>query len=269
MNGSHYTDPSAIYFTTIEDAIYVGAQNDESFLVMHETMNFWEPQSSFNPNMPLRFFIYGGHIYDKYLSMDGINRRSIYSTKLQKIPAPRCVCFYNGTDEQPEERVLRLSDAFVGGEGDIEVRVRMININYGHNKKLMEECGMLNEYAWLIAEIRTGQKAAGNLDEAMDAAILGMPEEFVLKKFMIMHRAEVKGMYLTDYNEEKERRLLREEYREEGLQEGREEGMLEEKEATVAVMLRKNLPLNLIGEVSRLSEDAVRAIALRLGITVL
>ena len=49
LNGSHYTDPAVIYFTTIEDAIYVGAQNDESFLVMHETMNFWEHQSSFKP----------------------------------------------------------------------------------------------------------------------------------------------------------------------------------------------------------------------------
>ena len=42
----------------------------------------------------------------------------------------------------PEEQILRLSDAFkdTGKEADVELRVKMLNINYGYNKELMEKC---------------------------------------------------------------------------------------------------------------------------------
>ena len=47
-----------------------------------------------------------------------------------------------------------------------------------------------------------------------------MPEEFVLKKFLMTHRAEVRGMLLKEYNEAEIYRL----FREDGRKEGREEG---------------------------------------------
>ena len=65
------------------------------------------------------------------------------------VPRPVCVCFYNGTQEQPEKQVLKLSDAY-DGEGDIKVRVTMLNINYGKNQQLMDACEPLKEYAWLV-----------------------------------------------------------------------------------------------------------------------
>ncbi|MDE5699772.1 MAG: hypothetical protein K2I96_20575 [Lachnospiraceae bacterium] len=37
-------------------------------------------------------------------------------------------------------------------EPDIQVRVRMININYGKNKELMEACRPLVDYAWFDAD---------------------------------------------------------------------------------------------------------------------
>lgn len=47
-----------------------------------------------------------------------------------------------GTRREPEEQILNLSDAFINKdrEADLELRVRMLNINYGHNKELMEKC---------------------------------------------------------------------------------------------------------------------------------
>ena len=71
-----------------------------------------------------------------------------YSRKLNILPEPRCVCFYNGTEDQPEEKILKLSDAFGAKNSDIEVRVKMLNINYGRNKILMDACKPLYEYAW-------------------------------------------------------------------------------------------------------------------------
>jgi hypothetical protein len=146
-----------------------------------------------------------------------------YSSRLQPIPTPKCVCFYNGTDDQPERTVLRLSQAYEG-DGDIEVRVTMLNINYGKNKLLMDACEPLKEYSWFVYKVRVLQNEQTDIDAAMDMALGDMPDGFVLKAFLMAHRAEIKGMFLEDYNEESFRREMRAEGYEDGRKEGREEG---------------------------------------------
>lgn len=72
----------------------------------------------------------------------------IYNSSLQKFPTPMCICFYNGTDKSdiPDKTVLKLSDAFWNPEeSDIELKVKMININYGHNDELLKTCKPLDE----------------------------------------------------------------------------------------------------------------------------
>ena len=58
----------------------------------------------------------------------------------------------------------------------------------------------------------------------------------------------------------------RQEWRQEGLQEGRQNGINEEKERVAVDMLKKNLPLPLITDISKLSEDIVRGLACSMGI---
>lgn len=219
VGGTNYTDPEEIQFNTIGDAVYMRMKNDISFIIAFE-MNLWEHQSTFNPNMPMRFFIYAGRLYEKYILTSDYYQ---YSSTLQKVPGPACVCFYNGTQEQPEKRILKLSDAF-DGEGDIEVRVTMLNINYGKNRKLMDACEPLKEYAILVDTVRRHQREKMDLDAAVDAALDGMPEEYLIKAFLMGNRAEVKKMFLTEYNEEKVLEKEREEGRREGREEGRREG---------------------------------------------
>ena len=50
----------------------------------------------------------------------------------------------------------------------------------------------------------------------IDAAITAMPSDFVIKPFLEEHRAEVKGMLLTEYDEVATMELFKEEGREEG-----------------------------------------------------
>lgn len=253
INGSSYDNPDDIQFNTIEDAVYLGMKNDASFIfvVMNE-LDLWEHQSTYNPNMPMRFFIYAAKLYEKYINSSDYYQ---YSSKLQTAPRPRCICFYNGTAKQPERKVLRLSEAF-GGEGDIEVLVTMLNINYGKNKALMEACKPLYEYAWLVETIRVNQRTMRNLEAAIDATIDEMPDEFVIKKFLLQNKAEVKGMFLTEYDQEK---VL--------LQERREtERMTHEQVATD--MLMGGEPLEKIVRYSRLAEDAILKLARTLGISI-
>ena len=132
------------------------------------------------------------------------------------------MCFYNGTQEQPEKQVLKLSDAY-DGEGDIEVRVTMLNINYGKNQQLMDACKPLKEYAWVVDAVRRYQQKKLDLDAAVDAAINEMPDHFVIKPFLVANRSEVKNMFLTEYDEKKVLEMEREEGRAEGRVEGKED----------------------------------------------
>ncbi len=42
-----------------------------------------------------------------------------------------------------------------------------------------------------------------NLDAAVDTAIDEMPEGYVIRKFLVANRGEIKNMFLTEYNQEK------------------------------------------------------------------
>ena len=260
VNGSNYRNPDDIQFNTIEDAVYMSMKNDVSFIILDE-MNLWEHQSSFNPNMPMRFLTYGTQLYEKYTATSGYYK---FSRKLQRLPKPHCICFYNGTEEQPEQQVLKLSDAF-GGEGDIEVKVKMLNVNYGKNRALLETCQPLREYAWLVDRVREHQRVLQNLEAAVDASIDEMPDSFVIRTLIEAHRAGVKKMFLTEYDEEK----MKEQERKEAFADGVDAGVAEANERVAADMLKKKYPLDAIKDISRLSEAHIRKLAKSLGVVVL
>ena len=222
---SNYTDPDAIEIATIREIMYLGMRNDVAFFITEE-MNLFEHQSTYNPNMPLRLMQYVGNLYEKYIIKRKLNK---YGKTLVKLPAPKLVVFYNGTDEQEDETILKLSDSFPeGSDFDIEVKVRMLNVNYGRNRKLLEECKPLGEYAWIVQEVRKNNTRE-ELGSAIDRAITDMPNDFVIKPFLMAHRAEVKGMLLTEYKEAETMELFKEE--------GRAEGILK----TLAGLIRKGI----------------------------
>lgn len=119
------------------------------------TMNLYEHQSSYNPNMPIRGFLCFARLYQNYMEGRKLN---LYGSSLQKLPLPRYLVFYNGAWEEPDKTELRLTDAFGGmAEGKepcLECVATMLNINYGHNKEIMEKCKRLEEYAVFVAVIR-------------------------------------------------------------------------------------------------------------------
>lgn len=139
INGSSYTNPEDIDIMTIDDVLYMGMKNDMAFLLT-DIANMYEQQSTYNPNMPVRKLMYAARLYDRYIHMNKLN---IYSTKQIRLPVPKLVTFYNGKEDR-EDDILELADAFKTEDGqlidaasDIQVRVRMININYGKNEELM------------------------------------------------------------------------------------------------------------------------------------
>ena len=222
VNGTNYTDENAIEITTMSDAVYMGMRNDVSFIIT-EFISLFEQQSTYNPNMPVRQLMYLGRLYDKYIDA---TKQNLYGKRQIELPVPKLVTFYNGKEDVPD-KILHLSDSFSKNAelSDVEVNVRLININLGNNKELLESCRPLKEYSWFVDSVRN-KKYHGkmSLEEAVDCILDEMPEDFSIREFLIGNRAEVKNMCLTEYNEAETMQMFKEEGREEGRAEGLEEG---------------------------------------------
>ena len=234
LNDSAYNSPEDLTICTLENAIYMNFKNDISFLLDSE-MNLYEHQGSYNPNMPLRDLVYIAKQLEKYTRDE-----TIYSSTLVKIPVPRFVVFYNGTDGQPERQILRLSDAFEKetAEPELELKVLMLNINFGHNKELMEKCRTLREYSQYVDRVRKYAKRM-RIEEAVERAVMECTREGILADFLSSQRAEVIAVSIFEYNEEEEMRKIRaSEYKngkedgiaqgiKQGIEQGIEQGMVE------------------------------------------
>ena len=179
------------------------------------------------PTRPVRFLIY---LAEEYQMIVEQAEESIYGTKQISLPTPQCIVFYNGEKEMPEEQILRLSDAFENKErqADVELTVRMLNINHGHNKALMEKCRTLSAYAPFVAVSREYAAEGRPMQEALEEAVEYCIDHGILSEFLRRHRSEVLGMLLEEFDVEKYERTIKKEGYEEGrasgLREGRAEG---------------------------------------------
>ena len=194
---------------TIDDVIYMHLKNDMSF-ILDDWQNLFEQQSTFNPNQPLRGFFYFADLYKvKYFG------KKIYSTRLLKIPTPQYIVFYNGTANMPDKKELRLSDAFQQPteQPDIEVVAHMLNINYGHNKELMERCQKLKEYAQFIDIIRhyLRENEHWTNEQAISKAIDDCIQNNILRDILQKERLRIMASILSEFDEVGYKEMIREE----------------------------------------------------------
>lgn len=181
----------------------------------------YEHQSTYNPNMPMRDLFYIASEYQKLV--DG---KSLYSSTLQKVPAPKFLVFYNGTKEMEDSRTEYLSEAFESliGEPDLELKVTTLNINKGHNRELMEQCKVLGEYAQYVDRVREYVGKMG-LDAGVSRAVNECIRDGILAEFLQQNRAEAEKVSIFEYNKEEEERKLREAEYEGGWEAGKQAGM--------------------------------------------
>lgn len=215
INGTDYRDACLIEINTLDDVIYMKMKNDVSCIIGND-LSLYEHQSTYNPNMPFREFEYCAKLYDSIVLQ---REYDVYGTKLLKFPAPHCYVFFNGTSECADREILKLSDAFETPSEGYEWTTIMLNINYGHNKELMEKCNALNEYSIFVDRVRKNlatmdKKAA--VDEAVNY-IVNLKGK--LSDFFCKNRSEVCDMCLTEYDEA--RHL--ENVKQEGIEQGHED----------------------------------------------
>lgn len=221
VSGRNYDNPDELEIVTLENAVYLGMKNDLAFLV-DLNLYLFEHQSTINPNMPLRFLQYVSAEYEKLAISQGI-----YRDRLVRLPAPHFIVFYNGTASCPEQQELRLSDAFMTKEKlpELELRVKVLNINGDYNKDLKEQCRTLKEYMQYVTKVRSYAKDMA-IEEAVEKAIEESIRQDILREFLLQNKAEVKKMSIYEYDDEAVKQALKEDAYEEGKIEGKAESVL-------------------------------------------
>lgn len=265
VNKRNYTNPDDLEIVTLENAVYMGMKNDLAF-ILDMNLYLYEHQSTVNPNIPLRDLFYIAAEYQKL-----IDRKSLYSSAIQKIPAPGFFVFYNGIESLEDCCISRLSDAFLhtGAEPALELIVTTLNINEGHNCELMQHCRKLKEYAQYVAKVRKYAEQLP-LENAVERAVTECIRENILADFLKKNRAEVVAMSIFEYDKVEEEKKLRKAEFEAGVEQGIEKGLAQgiergEKQASVKTATRMlqmgSFSLEQIAEISGLSVDEIKGLA--------
>lgn len=214
LNNSAYTNVDDLQVTTLNGGSYMKYKNDASFLLCMSLYMF-EQQSSKNPNMPLRFLHYVSDVFRELFSNSMLHRRSMI-----KIPVPHFVTFYNGLEKWiEEEEEIKLSDMYEipVDNPQLELKVRVININ--RDADILSKCETLRGYMTFVNKTRCKtQVERKDVKQAVLEAIDECMEENILVDFFEKHREEVVEVSIYDYDEEKVRKTLADEAREEGEQ---------------------------------------------------
>lgn len=236
LNQTSYTNPDDLEITTLDDVLYMKMKNDVSIL-LDDYLSLYEHQSTFNPNMPLRGLLYFADLYRQLFG-----NKHLYSTKFLHLPTPVYIVFYNGKQEIGEEKILKLSDSFSNSNGHpkLELETRVLNINHGHNQKLLEHCRTLREYSIFLDKIKAYNKTL-ELSEAIQKAMDECIAEDVLQNFLIKRRSEVMNSLLTEYDEERVLADLSREFYEDGEAAGIQKGIQQGRDTHLLELIQKKL----------------------------
>ena len=233
LNNTSYTDTEALKLNTIENVLYITMHNDVSFLI-EDQMVLFEQQSSHNLNMPLRGFLYFAQLYQGYLveTDQDVNR-----CRRIEIPSPQFIVFYNGTTETEDEFEMRLSDSFMCKNGNrkpsrgaYEFTAYVKNINENHSEGLQKKCNALYDYSRFVGKVRRNKDSGMEVHAAVKKAVDEAIEENLLEGFFARQKAEVIGMILEEFDEERFKRNMRAEGYEDGLADGVSQKAIEDAE---------------------------------------
>ena len=86
VNGTNYSNPDELEINTLENAIYLSMHNDVSFII-DSRLSLYEHQSTYSPNLPLRYLFYVSDLYSKMTKNSNLyeSRKQCYLTSIRGI----------------------------------------------------------------------------------------------------------------------------------------------------------------------------------------
>ena len=196
ISGQNYPKDTEIEIVTLSDVFYLKQRNDLAFTINGKFVVLIEHQSTINENMPLRMLMYAGREYEMLVDI-----RDRYKREIVKIPNPEFIVLYNGLEEYPNFKELRLSDSFEvkGDNCFLELIVKIYNINKGRNVEMAKRSPVLSGYEEFISEFVESRKIMSH-KEAVRKAIKFCKNNNILLSFLNRHAPEVENMLLGEWD---------------------------------------------------------------------
>ena len=213
---------SDIRINTLRGTFFNGVKNDISFEIKGRLVVLIEQQSTWNPNMPLRFLWYLAKLYRRQVPRD-----MQYHIKLVPLETPEFYVLYNGRETEPPYQVLRLEDAFEEtpvGDSLLRLDVPCYNVNATPGNELLEKCYELRSYSVFVAKVREGRDSGMTLDDAIIAAIHYCINQDLMADYFKENESEVLDMVSTKWDWNEALRVAKEDAAEMAREEGMEKG---------------------------------------------
>ena len=236
----------------LERVLYMKYYNDIAMLIDGKIVILIEHQSTINKNMPFRFLEYIARIYEKITTKD-----EKFGRKLVKLPVPEFYVFYNGKDDYPTESVMKLSDAFMQLDdssklrNQLEISVKVININVDKENPILKRCEALKEYSEFIEQVRSNIE--NDVSEPFTTAIKEAIKKGFLSDYLNRKSTEVQNMLLAEYDYDTDVAVQRREAFDDGLSQGAHLKAVE----TAKNALTMNLSIEQVATLTGLSPEEI------------
>ena len=114
---------------------------------------------------------------------------------------------------------------------ELELTIKVLNINHGMNQSLMRGCKMLNDYSIYVSKEREFYEEYGSHEKAVIRAIDYCIENDILRDFLLKERKAVYMYSLSEYNQTAHLKAVRQE----SFEDGKEQGIVIGEERGIAI----------------------------------
>ena len=251
LHGTNYRSTAILKNLRLKQILYMSFANDVSYLVDNTVIVLAEHLSTINPNMPIRCLEYIARLYEQLY-----DSKEKYSRKQLSIPTPEFYVFYNGKQAYNSDTVLKLSDSFTKKYHGcaLELSVKVININYDKDSRILKNCKPLEQYSLFVDTVR--RHIVVDREYGFEKAIKECIENDILKEYLQRKSKEVLNMLIGEYDYDTDIAVQREESFELGLVEGSRQKALE----TARLMKQANCETVFIEKMTGLSQEEVESL---------
>lgn len=249
LTGENYPPDTDVKIVTLDNAVFGDMKDDLSFMIEDRLIILTEHQSTINPNMPVRELCYIAKRLEKL-----VFSKAIYSKRLIKLPTPEFYVFYNGAEDFPVCRGQKLSDAFAVkcDKISLELKVKVINVNYDKGAEILSRCRSLNEYSKFMYMIRERLSEGIEVKSAIEESIRICMKEGILDEFLKKNGGDIVSFLFEE--------LTREECEQIREEDGYYRGEADTQRAIARNMISMKLAPDVVAAATGLSTDELEKI---------
>ena len=214
--GTSFPDPEDLEITTLPGTFFNRQKNDISCTIGGRSLVVAEHQTLASRNIPFRCLSYVTELLNNLVT----DKRMLYRKVLIRFPVPDFFMLYDGDEDEPLQKEMRLSEAFGGDGHSLELCVTCYNINYVAGHLLLAKCRYLKEYSMFVAKVKDGLAMGMGHDEAIQRAVTYCLKNGIMGEYMKSNAQEVMGMARLEWDINEAKAAWQEDAREEGRKEG-------------------------------------------------